>query len=90
MYRLFFPCSSDPPYHFDGTHYHFEGADGETVYYAEVQKATQEGDVIRMTGDIYNAEDKKDRPYTFEAFAKPCTWNGKKSWAILSMRCTQR
>ncbi|MBO4312834.1 MAG: hypothetical protein J5838_00925 [Desulfovibrio sp.] len=81
---------SDPPYHFDGSLYHFEGADGEAVYYAEVKKATQDGDVVRMTGDLYNAEDKNDRPATFEATARPCKWNGKDTWMILSMKTTQR
>ncbi|MBR3664310.1 MAG: hypothetical protein IKN64_06610 [Desulfovibrio sp.] len=81
---------SDPPYHFDGKLYHFEGADGEAVYYAEVKQATQEGGVIRMSGDIYNAEDKNDRPSTFVATAKPYKWNGKNTWAILSLQTTQR
>ena len=77
---------SDPPYHFDGKLYHFEGADGEATYYAQVKQATREGNVVRMTGDIYNADDEEDRPYTFEAAAKPYKWGGKDTWAILSMR----
>ena len=77
---------SDPSYHFDGKLYHFEGADGEAVYYAEVKQAARGGNGIRMTGDLYNAEDKDDRPYTFEAMAKPYKWNGKDTWVILSMR----
>lgn len=81
---------SDPPYHFDGKLYHFEGADGEAVYYAEVKQATQEGGLVRMTGDLYNVEDKNDRPCTFVATAKPRKWNGKDTWAILSMKTTQR
>lgn len=81
---------TDPPYYFDGKLYHFEGADGEAVYYAEVKQATQEDDVVRMTGDIYNAEDKNDRPSTFEATAKPYKWNGKDTWTILSLKTTQR
>ena len=81
---------SDPPYRYDGKLYHFDGADGETVYYAEVKKATTENGVVRMTGDIYNAEDKTDRPWTFEALAKPCKWKGLDTWSILSMRTTER
>ncbi|MCR5346753.1 MAG: hypothetical protein K6E38_03170 [Fretibacterium sp.] len=81
---------SDPPYHFDGKLYHFEGADGEAVYYAEVKKAARKGDVVVMTGDIYNAEDKNDRPYTFRATAKPYKWNGKNTWAIISMRTEEK
>ncbi|MCR5815181.1 MAG: hypothetical protein K6G15_11930 [Desulfovibrio sp.] len=81
---------SDPPYYYDGKCYHFEGADGEAVYYAEVKQVSQEGKIIRMTGDIYNAENKQDRPSTFEATAKPYKWNGKDTWAILSLKTTQR
>ena len=77
---------SDPPYFFDGRLYHFEGADGEAVYYAEVKTASREGGVIRMSGELYNAEDRKDRPATFQAVAKPYKWNGKDRWAILSIR----
>ena len=77
---------SDPPYFFDGRLYHFEGADGEAVYYAEVKTASREGGVIRMSGELYNAEDRKDRPATFQAVAKPYKWNGKDTWAILSIR----
>ena len=43
-----------------------------------------------MTGDIYNADDKTDRPWTFEAFAKPYKWKGKDTWSILSLRVTDR
>lgn len=81
---------SDPPYYFDGKLYHFDGADGEAVYYAEVKKAERKGNVIHMTGDIYNVEDKNDRPYTFEATAKPYKWKGKDTWAILSMRALSK
>ena len=77
---------SDPPYYFDGKRYHFEGADGEAVYYAEVKEASREGGVVTMSGELYNAEDKKDRPATFRAVAKPYKWNGKDTWAILSLR----
>lgn len=77
---------SDPPYHFDGKLYHFEGADGEAVYYAEVKQAEQKGRIVRMTGDIYNTEDESDRPYRFEAEAVPSKWNGKDTWTLLTMK----
>ncbi len=80
---------SDPPYYFDGKLYHFEGADGEAVYHAEVKQAMQEDGVIRMTGDMYNADDREDRPWTFEATARPCRRDGKKTWTILSMKTMQ-
>ena len=51
----------------------------------DVKKAEKKGNVVYMTGDIYNLEDKDDRPYTFEATAKPYKWNGKDTWAIISL-----
>ncbi len=80
---------SDPPYHFDGTLYHFEGADGEAVYYAVVNDAKIAKDgLVHMGGDICNAEDKEDILGTFTAIAKPHTWNGKKTWALVELRTT--
>ncbi|MCR5347233.1 MAG: hypothetical protein K6E38_05590 [Fretibacterium sp.] len=86
--RLKHVSVKDPgqPFYFDGRLYHFEGADGEAVYYAEVKQAERDGAIIRMTGDLYNSEDKDDRPYTFEAAAKPYKWNGKDTWVILSFK----
>ncbi|NLB83846.1 MAG: hypothetical protein GX791_06335 [Synergistaceae bacterium] len=77
---------SDPPYFFDGKLYHFEGADGEAVYYARVYEAEKnaEGHII-MRGEIYNADDEKDILATFEALAKPHKFAGKDTWAIISM-----
>lgn len=77
---------STPSYYFDGKLYHFEGADGEAVYYAEVKEASLEDGVVRMSGELYNAEDKKDRLGTFQAVTKPYKWKGKDTWAILSLR----
>lgn len=78
---------SDPPYHYDGQLYHFAGADGEAVYYARVDTAERDdsGRII-MRGEIYNAEDKTDRPGKFEALAKAHNYQGKATWAILSMK----
>ncbi len=81
---------SDPPYHYDGKVYHFEGADGEAVYYALVQKAAVEDGAVHMTGEVCNADDKTDRPWTFEAFARSSKWKGKDTWTILSMRIKER
>ena len=76
---------SDPRCHFDGKLYHFEKAEGETVYYADVQQASREGKVVNMSGELYNVENKKERPAKFQAVAKPYKWNGKDTWAILSL-----
>lgn len=74
-------------YHFDGTRYHFECADGEATYYARVQKAVKRNDgLIEMSGYLYNAEDEGDVPAFFAALAKPHTWQGKSTWAIVSFR----
>lgn len=77
---------SDLPFYYDGTYYHFEGADGEAVYYARVDEAVRdsEGRIV-MRGEIYNAEDKNDILGKFTALAKPHKFNGKDTWAILRM-----
>lgn len=77
---------SDQPFYYDGTYYHFEGADGEAVYYARVDEAVRdsEGRIV-MRGEIYNAEDKNDILGKFTALAKPHKFNGKDTWAILRM-----
>ena len=78
--------NSDPPYHFDGTRYHFEGADGETIYHAKVRFAEKLADGnIQMQGVVYNADDESSILGTFTALAKPHTWQGKSTWAIISM-----
>ncbi|MDR3278878.1 MAG: hypothetical protein LBT23_00035, partial [Synergistaceae bacterium] len=77
---------SDPPYFYDGKLYHFEGADGEATYFADVKEVfKQDGGTLRMTGELYNGDDEEDRPATFEAAAKPYKWDGKDTWAILSL-----
>ena len=75
--------------YYDGKNYHFT-ADKitehlDTVYYADVQKAKSEGNIIIMSGELYNTKNKKDRPATFMATVKPHKWNGKDTWAILSL-----
>ena len=65
--------------------YYFRAADGEEVIYADVQKVSKKGKVITMRGELYNVEDKSDKRGTFVATAKPHKWNGKDTWAILSM-----
>ncbi len=66
--------------------YYFRAASGEEVLYADVQEVSQEGRVIIMTGEIYNADDETDRRGTFVATAKPHKWKGKNTWAVLSMQ----
>ena len=76
-------------FHFDGKLYHFEGADGEATYYADVMKAqTGKDGLVRMSGEVYNAEDRKDVSGTFKAIARPHTWNGKKTWALVTLQTT--
>ena len=70
---------------FDGKLYHFNGEDGEAVYYAEVTSASRNGDEIDMSGEIYNVKDKKDRPATFQAVARPYKWKGKDTWSIVHL-----
>lgn len=77
---------SDPPYHLEGDVYHFEGADGELTHFARVEKAVKRNDgTVFMEGVLYNAEDAKEKLGTFKAVARPHTWNGKPTWAIMSL-----
>jgi hypothetical protein len=74
-------------YDYDGKLYHFETGDGEARYYADVKEVFKRNDgTLRMTGEMYNAEDNTDRPATLEAIAKPYKWDGKDTWAILELR----
>ena len=81
-------------FHFDGKSYHFEVSDfdsgGDAMpSHATVKRAVRDGDVIRMSGDIYYESVEEEKPYIAAAFvvtAKPHTWNGKKTWAILSLK----
>ena len=72
---------------YDGKNYHINASDWrpETVYYAEVQEVSRRKGVITMSGELYNLHNKKDRPATFKATAKPYEWNDKDTWAILSL-----
>ncbi len=65
--------------------YYFHAASGEEVIYADVQKVSKKGGVITMSGELYNVESRRDTRGTFVATAKPHKWNGKATWAILSM-----
>lgn len=77
-----------PEVHYDGKNYHFNAANykSDPIYYAEVQEVKRGKKVITMSGELYNIEDKSDRPGTFTAKAKPYKWNKKDTWAILSLQ----
>ena len=78
-------------YYSDGVRYYFWGADGDPVYYAQVTKAVRLPDGrIQMTGYIYNAEEPSDISGSFTALARPHTWKGKATWAIISMKTRYR
>ena len=76
-----------PEFHFDGTNYHFNRPEWtpERVYYADVQDVERSRNIITMRGEIYDLHNKKDRPASFEAKAKPYKWNNKDTWAIISL-----
>ena len=77
-----------PEAYFDGDNYHFDPKHwGEDkIYYAEVQEVSRSKRVITMEGELYNLHRKSERPAYFTATAKPYKWNGKNTWAILSLR----
>lgn len=82
---------ANQPDSYDGGVYHYPGADGGPAYVANVQSAENNSDgTITMRGVVYNA----DQQYgdgvlgPFEAVARPYTYNGKRTWAILRMSTT--
>ena len=59
------------------------------VTYARVEKAENlPGGNVRMTGTLHNAKDESDRRGTFVAVARPHKWNGRDTWALLSLKST--
>lgn len=85
--------SDDPlPCWYDGKRWHFSEnldalRDGNRaeIYYADAQEIEKDGEILTVTGELYNARDKDDRPATFVAAVKPQKWKGKDTWVILSL-----
>lgn len=72
--------------HYDGEYYHFGGITFDANA-AEVFEAHKKGNVIIMTGKIYNADHEyPEDGRSFTARAKPYKYNGKNTWAILSLQ----
>jgi hypothetical protein len=74
-------------FYYDGEFYHFEGGELWIYYYAKVDKAVQNssGQIV-MTGELYDSDDENDIRGTFEAVAKPYKYDGKDTWAIISIK----
>ena len=75
----------------DAMLYHFEGADGEAVYYARVTEASTIVDdtggktYVEMTGYFYNVEDEKEKRGGFIAHAAPYKYGGKDTWYLIDL-----
>ena len=84
--------SIDGECYYDGKNYHIEASDWkpDTVYYADVQNVEYEGNLVVMSGEIYNVKNRRDRPATFLALAKPHVWNDKDTWAIVTLNVDWR
>ncbi len=86
-------CPQCKPYRYysDGVRYYFELGDGDPTYYAKVTDAKKLPDGnIQMKGYVYNAEEPSDILGPFTALAKPHTWKGKATWAIISLKTEYR
>ncbi len=78
-------------YYSDGVRYYFLIGDGDPIYYAKVTKAESLSDGnIQMKGYLYNSDDPSDIRGPFTALAKPHTWKGKATWAIISLKTFNR
>ena len=75
-----------PPYHFDGTSFHFQAADGEATWHAKVKKAssTQKG-VWEISGEVYNADDPTDILGGFKAVIKESVWKNKPHYVMVRL-----
>ena len=78
--------TEDPRHgHYDGKrYYHFDGADGEAVQ-ARVTQVSRRGDKIIMRGETYWPDNDEIEGRPFTATAKPYKYNGKNTWAILTL-----
>ena len=90
-------CSQCKPveYHSDDVRYYFYKADaisgGDPAYYAKVTQADKLPDGnVQMKGFLYNAEEPSDVLGPFIALAKPHTWKGKPTWAIIRIKTEYR
>ena len=75
-------------YGWDGKKYHFDGADGEALWYARV-KDVYESDAgqLKLTGEVYLAEDENSAPkHAFVAWVMPRVDKGKNSWTIVGFK----
>ena len=75
---------------YDGKYYHFNGADGEIVYLADVQKVSRNGKTLTLRGELYSSEDEDDRPATFTARVKPYKYKGVNTWSLISLETKMR
>lgn len=71
--------------HYDGKkYYHFEGASGEGVQ-AKVYEVEKRDGVVIMSGKTYYPDHEDIEGNAFTAIAEPYKYNGKNTWAILSL-----
>ena len=75
-----------PPYHFDGTSFHFQAADGEATWLARVKKASspQKG-VWEISGEVYNADDPADVLGGFNAVIRESVWKNKPHYVMVRL-----
>ncbi len=84
---------SNQPFHYDGKLYHFEGADGDSLYVAKVKNAiTGKDGLIRISGEVYDDTDSDvghvEIVGPFTALVRPHTWNGRKTWSLIELNTT--
>lgn len=78
---------------YDGKVYHFDGADGDVLYMAEVKDVFKnDKGQLRMIGDIcvVSLDDETEVVGTFEAYAKPYKYGGKDTWSIISFKGVEK
>jgi hypothetical protein len=80
-------------FHYANSRFHFEGADGDTTYYAKITKLEINSDnanIYTARGIIFNANEPSEIYGDFVAHFKSQVWQGKKAYVLIDIRTKQR
>jgi hypothetical protein len=77
-------ADADPPIHYDGKLYHFEGADGDVTYYARVSEVLESDkpNELLVRGLLYDVENPDEPGGPYEVMVKPYKYGGANTWSL--------
>ena len=82
---------NEPGAYYDGTDYHFDvmawrgELEQSATNYAEAQHIIRRKGLVKVEGELYDYNNKANRLGRFIASAKPHEWQGKDTWAVISL-----